>query len=86
MSTDPASTYGEPALPGAPAVPQPDWSRFNRQAVIAAARSRHLSAPASRTTPGPRREAEHVAKQRFAMAYRAASSTGSASPWAGWHS
>ena len=36
MSTDPANTHGEPAAPGTTVVPQPDWSKFTRQAVIAA--------------------------------------------------
>lgn len=71
MSTDPANTHGEPAAASTTVVPQPDWSKFARQAVIAAIGGFviYLGAGFANLGAAHDADAQHIAKQRFGMAY-----------------
>jgi hypothetical protein len=71
VSTDPASTHGEPPPPPASEFPQPDWSKYRRQALIAAVAGFviYLGAGFANYSRAEDEAAQHVAKQRFGMAY-----------------
>jgi len=68
VSTDPAAAPGEHT---SPSVPQPDWSNYTRQAALAAIAgfAIYLGAGLRNYQVAYGTGAEHIAKQRFAMAY-----------------